>query len=783
MDDLASMLSQASQGHAVTLPTPPPAQGDIESSVIDVGGPRYSPAIPKGEQGSQVAVSPGQAGSKPPPPEALTSPPPPAAPPPPDAQQGFDLGAALAATAKGQKYQAPESEKPPPLIAPENPLANAPPGAIPPIQLPPSPPQQQGGIGELAGNLGAMAHQLPRALLGQNTIDYGNAALQTPFHMLGGMQGPGAAFNEALAEQRRGGQTAAQYPEGMSQGTQLGMLGAMATPGLGWGNAATMLGRAGQAASFLGRNAGYGGLMAALNNQDPTTGALLGAAIPGAMIGGHVLTAPYRAVANSIGQAAPIWSPAARDAAIGRKLNEFVGTGPSALQTSPVGPLNLAQATANPNMAAYTDLAATYAPGARAGLQAQQRAGIAQHIGQIGTPSTVPDAAIGSTGAVQRAEDFARTHERSLWQTPQLNQYMMPSIAVKTLVGEAANRLPIGLSLGVTGNVKRALNKLATMPDRVSVGDLNSVRSALRQAGRYTETNPQASAVAKQLESVFVDGMDRALSSPTVDPAVRQSWMAARDYTRRRIETFGAGHIKPMLNVEKDASQVGQAPFKPAGAPEGPAQLTNVARLLVNTPGGKPLAADVIQSARVQIATALRDANTSPAKLQDFLKRNGDALTRSGILNKTQVNVVKELTEYADMLRKPDELLAQVGSATQARQARGTRFVDQLISPVWSQLARYGGAAISLAHGHPGHAAHSLFEGSFIADKIGEHAKAVEEKIREATAEAIFDVPVADALMRKASPANRALLTPYQRTKLDQIRVGIEHAAASGYAP
>jgi hypothetical protein len=192
---------------------------------------------------------------------------------------------------------------------------------------------------------------------GTNVPDYLDAATQTPLRMITGMQGPTAAFNEGLArDQNLRKQMSDAYPIASGAGEVGGNLatGMEMAPALGFKAAqagAGLLPRVGAVADYVGRNAATGGVTSTLSGGDPTTGAAIGA---GSTLLGPALSLAAKPIKGVYNAVAPMVSNAARETNVANTLART--TSPSAIETSPVGPLDLAQATNSPIAAAKVRL-------------------------------------------------------------------------------------------------------------------------------------------------------------------------------------------------------------------------------------------------------------------------------------------------------------------------------------------------------------------------------------------------------------------------------------------
>jgi hypothetical protein len=789
---LADIVQQPAQGAPV-----PAAQGAVNVPVIDVG-PSYNPATPAGSPGSEIVqaqVPPGTGQ--------------------PNGQLGGTANSGTVTYSRGASSApgkwglsdiaiSPASPAAAPSAPPQTAAAQPAPWA--PAGMPPAPGGQSWGdlLATFGRGTAAALEGIPRGILGGKAIDYGEAALNTPLNMVYGVpagqqpvplvpgapqpanaqqrfMGPVAAFNQALQEQQQAHNTLQQQvPISEIGGQAMGGLGLgiAAAPLMGWKAppvAASLVPKLASAGDYIARNAAMGSLMSYLSGTNPYAGAAIGAALPALHTAGAGIAA--LPPASWVSNLAPILSQGAREASVANTLGHDLGA--SVPQTSQVGPLDLAQATNNPNIAYRADLAPKYAPEVAADLRQAQQEAVGNQIGQIGAPAEAPDAAARLTQGIRAANDAADAQESALWNAPPLRQQKVPTVWLKSAMNKAVQALDPGLSLGVTGPVKDAVGLMERMPEQASVGDLNSVRSALlRIARRPPLDNPTVAPVAGRLASAFMDAMDQTLSISNVDPAIRQAYAEARNFTRSyHGEAFNPPAIRAVVAERNgapaaNASEVSRRLFNFSfGAPEGPEALNNLTDFVRKLKGQNSgqLADNIKDAARSYIAAALRNVGNlndgqvmTPAriqKIQDFIRKNGSWMRTSGLLDQSQVKAMDDLSEYLGMLRRPEQLLRETNSATQSRMVREKTFVAEIMNP-W--VRRLGEWAITLGGGHHGGIVggmvgmglSSIFEGG-IARAEGE--------MREMMARALLDPQYAQMLRMKASSGNRALLSPRVR--------------------
>lgn len=687
----------------------------------------------------------------------------PAAPPP---KPSFDPDALMTQAAQG-KTSAPQTT---------------------PTQVPPKTPSWADIPANMVGSLASTINGIPRGLLGGQTVDAIDAATQTPIRMLTGWQGPLSAFNEGMqAARQRNSELSNAYPYANMGGEVAGGMlgGAMMAPSLGWSTAAGLLPKVGAAADYIGRNASFGGLMSALNGGSPLAGAGIGAALPFLHVAGSTASAPFQWAARQLPQ---ILSPSAQETAVGNTLAQRVGGSP--IQTSPVGPLSLTQATNNPTVAAYGDIAPGFNAGANANLLSGQQNAIADQIAKIGPQATGPDAAAAFTQALREGRGISGSEENRLWTVPELAQTTISPDTIQQSVGNALGNMDPVLRDSMSPRLQALVNRVNNAQP-TTVQDLNGIRSDFEQVARTSNDGGERN-IARTLSSAFMDGMGQ---TPEIvnNPQIAGAWSTARDFTRRMRTLFGEGDIAPLLS--KNAAGVYRAQPSEAfqggrffnfsfGSGEGPrtiAELSDFVRTLRSQSGSGAVADRLKASARSYVASALTDAsranegqNFNTKTMQDFLRRNGDWMRTSGLFSGSQIQAANELMDYASMLRRPEQLLRQVNSATQPRSARSQTFIHEIMNPWARRLVELSG--IGLGGEHAGGIGAMI--GGAVGGAFEMAVHRAESSMQTLMAQALLDPSVAQGLMMKASAANRVLLSPQTRQLIDTLRAGVGSAAA-----
>lgn len=665
-----------------------------------------------------------------------------------------------------------------------------------PTQSPSPARPQQSFPQQLLGSTAATLAALPRGLVGGKTDDYLNAAGMTPLNMLLGWQGPSAAFDQSLKEiEGQNQDLASKYPQASTAGELTGALagGAAAAPALGWESAVGLLPKAGAAASYLGRNAGFGALMSMANGGDATTGGAIGSLFPALHMAGAGLAAPFSWATR---QFAPLFSNAAREQSVGNVLNRAAGGLP--IESSSVGPLDLAQATNNPEIAARTDLAPSFNAEANAATRGAQQQAVTSQIGKIGAPASQADASATGTQAIRDLSGMTRERERELWNSPALTDFMFQTNALKQGAQSSLNAIQQddpGLMLGMTSDIRGALDGLGKLPDRANLQNINSFIGVLKSVARRPPMdNPRAGALATRLLNNVEQARDATITASGAPQTVQDAYQAARDFTRQRAGIFGTQDMRSVLSknptgaFNADPSEGLRRFFNFSnGSGEGAAnlkQLIEFADQVKNDWLGRGGQAQLVGDARNALQSAARSyiaasltkaarsaegQNFNPKLLQDFLRTNAPWMKSSGLLAQPQIGAAEKLMGYAGMLRRPEQLLRQVNSSTQARQARSATFIDQIMNPWARRLIELGG----VLGGH--HGGGMIGAGAGIAGGAAfEHAVGhAESAMREMMAEALMNPRIAQDLMMKASAANRAMMAPETRQLLATLRVAI----------
>ena len=573
-----------------------------------------------------------------------------------------------------------------------------------------------------------------------------------------------------------------------------------------------------------------GGLDARLQaaKQGAEFGGGLSAAAP---VVASVAVPAVRAVGQAVESAAALpgrlLSSGAQEQSVANQLRGMVD--PAQIQTSPVGPLDLAQATNDANVAAKVDYAKGL-PAAQndaAALKKAQGEAIRTQLGKVGAVKELPAASQDVVNTVRQARGVAGAEENRLWNKPELAATPVTPDAVQASVKSAIGDLDPVLADSMAPELKALVNRL-NRAGPTTVQDLNGIRSKLEKFARETGDASQRG-MARTLSNAFLDGMDRIpeiagrpaapsgmvrleegaskgniipesqafgrqvtpVMTPEIqpNPDIAAAYQEARDYTRKMRTLFDSnGDVGKLLATAK--GQYRQDPSEGArvffnfgnGSPEGPqtiAQLSDFIDNLKNQPGAGSVAQKLKDDAASYIVSYIsRAARTGeneairPAALQDLLRNNMTWLDNSGVLSKAQSQAASDLLDYVDMLRRPELLRTQVGPHTNARFETGKSFVQQIMNPLLRRVLEASG---SIAAGE--HFGGVAGVGATAASFALEHAVAnAEAAMRAMMAGAMLDSRVAASLAAKGrapsaplTPAVRAMLSTMPKSVLSQL--------------
>lgn len=273
---------------------------------------------------------------------------------------------------------------------------------------------------------------------------------------------------------------------------------------------AAMLAAGGPGAALAGGTGAVVGDLAASQAPDwakpvaELAGNVAGGAAPGIASAG--MRAVGRPIVGAVQRAAPIALNSSREASVGRTLDRVVGGSP--VETSPVGPLNLAQATNNPEVAARVDIAPSFNAGAKSSLDSKQQQAIQDQIGKIGEPATKADASSSFTNSLRQGREIAGSEENRLWNVPELAQTKITPDPVKASVKSAIATIDPVLRSGMSPELKSLVNRLDEAKT-TTLQDLNGIRSDIERIARNPMTDGGQRSMARTISGAFLDGLDK----------------------------------------------------------------------------------------------------------------------------------------------------------------------------------------------------------------------------------------------------------------------------------
>lgn len=590
------------------------------------------------------------------------------------------------------------------------------------------------------------------------------------------------------------------------------------------------VGSSGLVGAAAGFGEGQGGFTSRLQSAEngAEAGLLGGVVIPAAA----AIAAPaIRAISSTAGKALAlpgrILSSSSQGQTVANQLAQHIS--PSSIETSPVGPLDLAQATNNPEISAKVDYAKgiPQGVGAAADMKAAQLDAVRNQVGKIGALPGGADMADASTGLVDAVRDARRIggHEETrLWTVDHLAKEPVTVTPVKSAVKDAISALDPVFQDGMPASIRALVNRL-NRAEPTTIRDLNGIRSGLEKIAR-TSLDPAERSIARTVSDAFLEGMDHipeiegrpsvptgmvklgeGASSGNVipesqahgrqvtpvmsdeivpNPDMRAAYDNAREYTRQMRGLFdNNGDVGKLLakvkgDYRKDASEGASVFFNLAnGSPEGPktlAQLSDFIGALKSQPSSGPAAQKLRDAAATYIASALSKASKlgegqafSPAALQQVLQTNKNWMETSGILTSNQSKAASDLLNYVKLLRRPEMLKAQINSATNSRSEVAKTFIDHIMNPIMRRVME---SATVFASGERFGGAGALAAG--VASAALERAvKEAEDAIRSLMAGAVLDSRVGASLVARAKPPG-APMTPQVKALMQTLPLRLQ---------
>jgi hypothetical protein len=597
---------------------------------------------------------------------------------------------------------------------------------------------------------------------------------------------------------------------------------------------------AGAGTGFVsGFGEGQGGTQQRL--QSGIEGAKFGAALPAAVPAIAAVAAPtVDALGTAAGKvlAAPakILSPAARTQSVANTLGRDVTAGQVA--SSPVGPLDLAQATGNPAIAGKVDYALGSVPEANTtanALRTAQRSAVVNQIGKVGRATDRANASDEAVTALRAGHDVLKGEENHLWTVPELAKEKVTVDPIKSSVRQAVAAMDPEVAATMSARLRGIVNRIEKM-SQTTIRDLNVHRSDLQEIVR-TATDPQERAQARALSKAFLEGMDSIpeiagrpaaatgmvkleegaskgnvvpeaqafgrkatpVIAPEVapNPALKAAYDTARAYTRQLHSLTDRPEVAPLFKAiygeyKKDASEGAKQLLNLAnGTPERPENLSQLADLVEQAksqPKAAQVASDMRDAIRAHFATSLLDAaklnegqRWDIAGLQQLLQRNLPWIQKNNIFDAGQVTALKDLLDYVRLLRAPDLMNVQGGSPTVRRLEAGKTFINSIMSPWLRHALAFGTVGEGFTHGGVGGVV-----GSAAAGALEHFTLQAEAAMRTLMAHVLLDSKAAADLLRSAKTSPKAL-APQTKALFKELayQVGAEQAGqlTGGAAP
>ncbi|MDE2471259.1 MAG: hypothetical protein KGL35_21625 [Bradyrhizobium sp.] len=565
------------------------------------------------------------------------------------------------------------------------------------------------------------------------------------------------------------------------------------------------------------------GIGAANDPNHPLAAAEHGALIGGGIgLGGHLLAnqapAAVRGIADTIG---PLVSQGARERRLGRVLNETIGDRPIEGAPTPGVNLTLDQATGSPELAANVDRWKGRNVDQATALATGNNAAVRSALNDVAGGGTPEQHSAAFTDQFKRAWEMVQAQRKRLWNAVPLTQPVIDSAPVKAAVERAMATLPPGLRSGVTGQLSGVADELAKFPDKVSVGDINSIKSSLWKIGNaFNPANAQEAGIARNLAGVVYKALDDQLTARGVDPTLRTAYARARNFEANAQEAFSTQRSRALQKTEVESTALRRFLNPSGGAIEGAGNIERVRQVLRSMRGdwerlqsegavdnkGVPYSHDELRATEQALKSHARgyfvqrvmqnagllklDANDtaflSPNRLAKVLSENQDWMRNSGLFSKSQLDVMDGVLRSSQMLGRTENLITQVGSATNRRgltsKLEGTFFNDQ----VMKRLERFSKITSMLGGALVGYHAEGLI-GAGMAGLLGEKVDlGIEQMVEKARAasrdlfdRAMSDPAFAKQLMMKARPAAGSMLSRGARAVLERFTTANDNLEAA----
>lgn len=283
------------------------------------------------------------------------------------------------------------------------------------------------------------------------------------------------------------------------------------------------------------------------------------------------------------------------DRVVGNVLLDTTGGKVPTFETAPTpgAPLNVAQASGNPELASLVDLRdAADVPAMKREVTGQNTA-LMNQAPRSGTSSlhalevAAERASTAATGLVKKAERISNTEEKRVWNTPALTQPNVSTSTAKQMVAKEmvdmrANESGLALAIDDSGALRRTIGELTAMPDKAAANQINAISSRFRKIARDPSESSDVRLVAQRLGNRTQEGIwsapevagvpaqhipattethimpdghpevvqiaARNIPGTPADPILVRDLKAAREFTKREAETFGHASFDNILN-------------------------------------------------------------------------------------------------------------------------------------------------------------------------------------------------------------------------------------------
>jgi len=352
----------------------------------------------------------------------------------------------------------------------------------------------------------------------------------------------------------------------------------------------TLAAGAGAGGAAAGAAGGVTGELAREAAPEPYKSA---AELVGNVVGGGVAGAAGNA-ATAVGRtAASVLRPASQiDRLAGRILTEQTGGQVPYFEAAPTPnvPLNIAQASGNPELASLVDVRnAANVPALKREVDLQNQglvSAVPRSPTALSPEAEATRASTAATSAVQEAARLSNVEEKRVWNKPTLGEPRLSSSSPKQYVADMVddlrrNEAGLALAIDESGALKRTLSELTGMPDKVAANQINAISSRFRKIARAPAESPDVRLVATRLANATQEGIWNApevagrpaQTAPAVtethvlpdgtteqvqigarttpeikpDPELTRDLRAARAFTKEEAQTIGHASFDNIL--------------------------------------------------------------------------------------------------------------------------------------------------------------------------------------------------------------------------------------------